>query len=42
MQAFEQRQIDTIDALERLVREVGEAKVEQEESDLSPEGFAVY
>ena len=43
--AFEQRQIDTRDALselEQLLGEVSEAKAEQEKSDLSPESFAVY
>jgi type I restriction enzyme, R subunit len=45
VQAFEQRQIDTQEALgelENLIGEVGEAKTERDRSDLSAESFAVY
>jgi type I restriction enzyme R subunit len=45
VKAFEQRQIDTQEALaelQRLLGEVDAAKVEQEQSDLSPDSFAVY
>lgn len=45
VEAFEQRQIQTREALEeldQLLGEAGEARAEQERSDLSPESFAIY
>ena len=44
-EAFEQRQettLKTLQALERLVAELKEAQKRRDETDLSPEGFAVY
>jgi type I restriction enzyme, R subunit len=45
VKAFEQRQLDTkeaLDELEQLLAEAGEARAAQEQSDLSAESFAVY
>jgi type I restriction enzyme R subunit len=44
-QAFEQRQMTTqqaLDALQGLVRDVGEGEKQRDETGLSPEGFAIY
>jgi type I restriction enzyme R subunit len=45
VKAFEQRQLDTkeaLDELEQLLADAGEARAAQEQSDLSAESFAVY
>jgi type I restriction enzyme R subunit len=43
--AFEQRQMTTqqaLDALQGLVRDIGEGEKQRDETGLSPEGFAIY